>query len=111
MLLLDVPLENLRSVGEEIRAAVLDLCIVHPAAEGTGCVTISVGGASFVPNRDMQVSELIARADKALYRAKEEGRNRVCCDLLETEPSQLTRLRDRIKLFAARGASTGARQG
>ena len=106
MLLLDVPLENVRSVGEEIRAAVLALSIAHPRAEGTGCVTISVGGASVVPQHDMQVSDLIARADKALYRAKDDGRNRVCCDLLDTESSRatpaLTRLRDRLRILSSR---------
>ena len=113
MLLLDVPLENVRSVGEEIRAAVLALSIAHPSREDIGCMTISVGGVSLVPQRDMQVSDLIARADKALYRAKNDGRNRVCCDLLEAEQSQstpaLTRLRDRIKVFAARGGSSPPR--
>ena len=40
-------------------------------------VTISVGGASFDGVRPAP-SALIAEADGALYRAKREGRNRVC---------------------------------
>jgi len=113
MLLLDVPLENVRLVGEEIRAAVRALSIAHPSTQDGGYVTVSVGGAAIVPQRDMQISDLIARADKALYQAKHDGRNRVCCDLLEEEASgpatpALSKLRARIKVFAARGTGSSA---
>jgi len=41
-------------------------------------VTISVGVASYVPQSEkLSVEEFIDRADKALYNAKESGRNRV----------------------------------
>jgi diguanylate cyclase (GGDEF)-like protein len=105
MLLLDVPLDNVRTVGEQIRASVLDLSIAHPAPAGAGCVTISVGCASLIPQRDMAVDDLIAHADKALYRAKHDGRNRVCCAVIDTDsrPARpaLSRLRDRIKMLGA----------
>ena len=39
-------------------------------------ITVSVGLSKYRPGEDT-VEELIARADKALYQAKEEGRNRV----------------------------------
>lgn len=42
-----------------------------------GRVTMSIGLASY-PHNASSASELIERADKALYRAKEGGRNRVC---------------------------------
>ena len=42
-----------------------------------GCKTISVGVTSIVPGEI--VDTIINRADKALYYAKENGRNRVCC--------------------------------
>ncbi len=43
-------------------------------------LTISVGVTSFVPGRGMTVEELVRRADRALYRAKSAGRNRVCVE-------------------------------
>jgi diguanylate cyclase len=48
----------------------------------TARTTISVGVALF-PAHGHDLKSLVARADRALYRAKEEGRNRVCLDVGE----------------------------
>jgi diguanylate cyclase (GGDEF)-like protein len=44
-------------------------------------VTISIGWAEFEPAVHGEVDGLYRAADRALYRAKNEGRNRVCADL------------------------------
>lgn len=66
--------------GERMRKVVADSPIqVHPG--GTSIpVTISVGGTRFYPDKD-DGSAMIDRADRALYRAKESGRNRVEIDV------------------------------
>jgi len=40
-------------------------------------ITISVGLTTFVPDKDTSVTSIIRRADKALYMAKDKGRNNV----------------------------------
>lgn len=47
-------------------------------------VTISGGVAEYVPGEDM--TSLIGRADRALYEAKESGRNLVCLAKADAEP-------------------------
>lgn len=50
---------------------------VRAAIQNDGHVTVSVGVAAAVPRDGGSASELLARADAALYRAKHGGRNRV----------------------------------
>ena len=68
-------------VAEDIRQRVEALRIRHPLNKPYGVVTISMGIAAVVPRNDMTPKDLIAMADKALYEAKELGRNRVRCAL------------------------------
>lgn len=64
-------------VAEKVRASVEAMGIVHATSEPLKVVTISLGVATV--ERDMSISneDLIRFADKALYRAKDKGRNRV----------------------------------
>ena len=50
--------------------------IPHPSNPISEHVTISVGIATIIPQAHHQISELISLADRALYLAKNEGRNR-----------------------------------
>jgi len=54
-----------------------DMKIPHPMSAHSKYVTISVGMATAVPNNDNSYTQLLDDADKALYSAKESGRNRV----------------------------------
>ncbi|MBV8625645.1 MAG: diguanylate cyclase, partial [Herbaspirillum sp.] len=40
-------------------------------------LTVSIGAACMVPTPEQELSELIEMADRRLYRAKQQGRNRV----------------------------------
>ena len=64
-------------VAEKIRHAISELNIPHVSSP-TGQVALSIGIASAAPGFDNPPDDLIIAADKALYRAKKEGRDRVC---------------------------------
>lgn len=63
--------------AERIRVTCEARAIPHPASPVGAVVTISLGVASCVPSPQTSANALIAEADAALYRAKQEGRNRV----------------------------------
>ena len=48
-------------------------------------ITISIGATQYVPNESC--SAMIERADRGLYRAKHEGRNRTVVETDEPETS------------------------
>ena len=65
-------------VAERIRLAVEVLNIPNCGSPRWKHLSISIGVASVQPDTGAQLATLIERADQALYRAKESGRNRVC---------------------------------
>jgi diguanylate cyclase (GGDEF)-like protein len=66
-------------IAERVRAAVAALAIAHPASPDGGRVTVSVGAAS-ARRGEESAARLLERADRALYRAKQAGRNRAVVD-------------------------------
>jgi diguanylate cyclase (GGDEF)-like protein len=62
--------------AEEMRTRLEREKITHAASPSTGFVTISFGVACCVPDMDGDPLTILKKADRALYRAKERGRNR-----------------------------------
>ena len=81
----DTDIEGLRHVAQTLLSAVSELAIEHAVSDTARHVTISIGGfCCTLTDGSMDSTWLIRNADKSLYRAKREGRNRAVVD---TEPS------------------------
>jgi len=76
VLLPNTPLDGALEVAEKIRSDIENTTI--SALDGSKVkVTISVGINSLIPGKDDSIDTFISNADKALYSAKETGRNKV----------------------------------
>lgn len=71
--------QALESIGATIVRMVASLAIPHQTELGKS-VSVSIGGASVIPQIDMSASELLERADRQLYNAKHTGRNKTCIE-------------------------------
>ena len=76
------------ALGERLREALVELAIPHAGSEVSPYVTLSMGLATIDPVADQQFESLFRRADQALYRAKDEGRDRVLSAPVPTEGIQ-----------------------
>ena len=75
VMLMNTTAEGAAVVAEKIRKGIEELGIVNERIENV--ITVSLGVASVVPDNEMVPNELIDAADRALYKAKEDGRNKV----------------------------------
>ncbi|MEG4148427.1 diguanylate cyclase domain-containing protein [Microcoleus sp. Pol12B5] len=64
------------AVAESIREAIRDLGIPHEQSDVSAIVTVSMGIATVIPTAEISPDELVALADRALYDAKRQGRDR-----------------------------------
>jgi len=71
----DTELAGAHVVAENLRLEVERLQIEHSASLVCDNITISLGGAATIPNKDRVPTTLVSEADHALYVAKKEGRN------------------------------------
>ena len=80
VILPDTNLDGAVHMAETLRRAVRDMRIEHPASETAPYVTLSMGLVSVAPSPaggDSGMETLLARADQALYQAKNLGRDQV----------------------------------
>lgn len=80
VLLPDLDEAGAAAMAEDIRAKIEALRVQHEANMPSQILTVSIGSATRVPTLDRSrigPTHLITLADAALYRAKQDGRNRV----------------------------------
>jgi diguanylate cyclase (GGDEF)-like protein len=78
IILPDTDLSGALVVAEDLRRRTMALEIAHGASPVAGVVTLSIGVAEAEPAaNNWSAMDLVAASDRALYRAKRLGRNRV----------------------------------
>ncbi|GAA6620934.1 diguanylate cyclase domain-containing protein [Scytonema sp. NUACC26] len=75
VLLPDTDVEGAICIAQQIRQQVTKLAIPHAASQASNYVTLSMGIASLIPTFEFVQEKLIVTADRALYKAKAQGRN------------------------------------
>lgn len=70
-----IPLKVAVTIAERIRSTIENKVFITGTSEVK--TSISIGVAQYDPHKDIVPQDIIKRADEALYRAKENGRNRV----------------------------------
>lgn len=76
VILPQTPASGVGVLADRVVRAVEALNIPHGASSTSEWVTISVGGATCVPEESASALDLVETADKAMYQAKQTGRNR-----------------------------------
>ena len=73
----ETSIEGAMIVAERIRKSINEQKIDAQDQGFDKCISVSVGVFSKIPESSDTVSSFLNKADKALYTAKENGRNRV----------------------------------
>jgi len=81
-------LKGAATLAEYWRSVIEAMQMPHAKSEVSDYVTVSVGYASIIPNRDQLPYVLLGVADEMLYQAKDSGRNRICGKQMENHPLQ-----------------------
>lgn len=75
--------EGAMQVAERMKEAIARLAVEHCGSDTCETVTISIGVSTVLPTGELKPTQLVDAADKALYQAKEAGRNRCCAENIE----------------------------
>ncbi len=75
VLLPETGLEGAARIAQDILEHVQNMGIEHPSSPWQNKVTVSLGVAAMLPHESLAKEELINNGDKALYLAKDSGRN------------------------------------
>ncbi len=74
----NTPKEEAFRLAEELGHKIRQLNLPHEKARAAKVVTVSLGVAGMRPGEVIAWQSLLAKADQALYQAKEKGRDRAC---------------------------------
>ncbi|KAF3884996.1 MULTISPECIES: diguanylate cyclase [Nostocales] len=75
VLLPETDIEGAICIAQQIRQQVAKLAIPHAGSRASTHVTLSMGIASLIPTPESLQEKLIVTADRALYKAKAQGRD------------------------------------
>ncbi|RBQ29047.1 diguanylate cyclase response regulator [Aliarcobacter vitoriensis] len=75
IVLKDINKEGLKTVANNLLQAVRDLKITHNFSKVEKFITVSIGISYYSSNFDIMRLELLVKADEALYKVKNSGRN------------------------------------
>ena len=89
ILMPETDLSGAKTFAKKIHSSIIELKIDNPGSDVSKYLTISIGIAAVIPGRSDSYMDLIYTSDKALYKAKKDGRNIIRSKrYLEKSPKQ-----------------------
>ena len=82
------PERALNAVGSRLLEVIEEAQIPHENSPAKDIVTISIGAAATIPRANDDMTDLLARANRALYCAKRAGGNQISVDYLSSPANQ-----------------------
>lgn len=77
-------------LAENFHERIQEMKLPHADSPISSCLTISIGVASIIPDQSLSASQVVAMADRALYQAKQAGRNQSAIALPSSLKEQLS---------------------
>jgi diguanylate cyclase (GGDEF)-like protein len=90
IVLTDTPEAGSEIVIARVQDAIWQLAIPHERSDVAPTLTVSIGISTCIPDADQPAVNLIASADRALYEAKQNGRNQHRRHALEQDSNLMT---------------------